>query len=156
MKYFAMAALFVMGALAHWGWNSYFSVLGLSPQVVLILTIAAGARQGPLAAMALGFSWGLFLDVFQVHLVGANALTLTLAGYIVGVARRQVDVAAGPSQIMIVLAISWGAFLLRGLLGLIFAGQFFWVGWAPFLFDPLYNCLVAPFLFFLWDRVVAP
>lgn len=149
-----MSFLFLLGAVAHWWWNSFFPVFGLSPQIVLVLTVAAAARQGPLAAMCLGFTWGLFLDVFQVHLVGANALTLTLAGYAVGVARRQVDVGVGASQLVIVWIASLAAFLLRGLLGLIFMGKIFWVGWPAFLFDPIYNCLTAPLLFWVWDAVV--
>jgi hypothetical protein len=50
---------------------------------------------------------------------------------------------------------TWGSFLLYGVLGAIFAKQFLWVGWPAFLFDPLYNCLLVPLaaLACAWLRV---
>ena len=151
MSYLRMAVLFILALAAHWLWSAYFSFLGLAPQILLVLTVIAAARQGSITGMCLGFAWGLFLDVFQPHLFGANALVLTLIGYAVGAVRRQIDVAGFGPLCALVLSMTWGYFVLTGILGLIFMKSFFWVGWRPFLFDPLYNCaLIAP-LFLIWE-----
>lgn len=149
-----MAALFFMAVAAHWWWSAYLSFFGLSPQILLVLTIVAAAKLGPNTAMCFGFGWGLALDVFSAHLFGANALALTLVGYAVGVVRRQIDVnALGPLCVM-VMGMSWGYFLLSGLLSLVFMKTFSWIGWNAFLLDPFYNCLLLPFGMWAWNGAV--
>ncbi len=154
MRYFLMGILFLLATVLHWGWTSFFSIKGLAPQVLLVLTVVAASRRGPIAAMCFGFAWGLFLDVFAPHIFGANALLLTLVGYAVGAARRQIDVNGLAPQCVLVLGMTWAYFLCHGLLGLLFVKHFLWVGWRPFIFDPFYNCLLIPFLFVIWDRMI--
>jgi len=154
MKYFRMTSVFILALIAQWWWSMYLSFNGLTPQILLILTVVAASRQGPVAAMCFGFFWGLFLDVSQVHIFGGNALLFTIMGYIVGSARRQIDVTGLAPQCVIVFVMTMAYFIGRGLLGLVFEGNFIWVGWAPFFIDPLYNCLLIPFLFIFWDRFV--
>jgi rod shape-determining protein MreD len=154
LSYFRTAALFFVAIVAHWWWSSYFSFSGLSPQLLLVLTVVAAAKLGPNAAMTFGFFWGLFLDVFAAHLFGANALALTLVGYGVGVARKQVDVSGFAPLSAMILAMTWAYFLLLSLLGLVFLRSFAWVGWAPFLVDPIYNCLLLPFGNWAWSAAL--
>lgn len=154
MIYLQMAFVFFLAGAAQWAWSAYFSFWGLTPQALLVLTVVAAARRGALAAMCFGFAWGLCLDVFRAHLFGSNALALTLIGYAVGSARRQIDVTSLASLSVVIVAITWGYFLLHGLLGLIFLKTFLWVGWSEFLLDPVYNCLVLPFLFWFWEGVM--
>ncbi len=149
-----MAAVFVLAMVAHWWWTTYLTIGGLAPQLLLVLTVVAASRRGAVAAMCFGFAWGLFLDVFRTHLFGANALLLTLVGYAVGSVRRQIDVNGLAPQCVLVLTLSWAYYLSFGVLGLIFLKSFLWVGWKPFLLDPLYNCLMIPFLFVIWDRMI--
>ena len=144
------AVFFFLAMFGHWWWTTYFSFSGLSPQILLVLTVVVAARQGPIRAMCLGFGWGLFLDVLNANIFGANALVLTLIGYGTGSVRRFVDVTGLASQCVVVFGMTWAYFLVFGSLGLIFTGHFFWVGWPAFLFDPLYNCLTAAAVFLFW------
>jgi rod shape-determining protein MreD len=146
-----MGALFAAAMAFHWWWTTHFSFFGLSPQILLVLTVAVAARSGPIRAMCLGFAWGLFLDFLNARLFGANALALTLVGYGAGSVRRQIDVAGLAPQCAIVGLMTWAYFLLLGLLGAVFMRHFLWVGWTAFLFDPFYNVLAAAAAAAVWE-----
>ena len=142
-----MIGLFFLAMAVHWLWVSHFSLWGLSPQVLLVLTVTAAARWGSVSAMCLGFLWGLFLDVLNVRLFGGNALALTLIGYGTGSLRRQLDMTGLAPQCFVVFLMTWVYFLLLGLLGVVFARGFLWAGWAQFFLAPFYNVIVASVLF---------
>lgn len=154
MIYFRMAALYFTAILVQWWLSTYASLGGISPQVLLLLTVAVAARQGALAAMCFGFAWGLFLDTLQAHLFGANAWALTLIGYGVGSARRQIDIGGVASQLVIIYVASVGQFLLNGVLGAVFMRHFLWPGTAVVLLTPLFNCAIGPLVFWWRDRWV--
>jgi len=154
MKYFLCVVLFLLGMLAQWGCSTYLSFFGIAPQILLILTVVVASTQGPVPGQCFGFAWGLFLDVLGAHLFGANALGLTVAAYLVGMGRRQMDVSSPIPQIMVVGASTVAYFLFLGGAGIVFARHAFWVGWTAFLFDPLLNCLVAPAAFYVVDRMI--
>jgi rod shape-determining protein MreD len=135
----------------QWWWSTNLSFLGLSPQLLLVLTVAIAARRGSIPGMCYGFGWGLCLDTLQPQLFGANAFALMLAGYGTGVARRQIDVVDIVSQCVVVFLVTLGYFLFLGTLGAIFAKSFFWPGWGAFIFDPLYNCLFVPVAAVCWE-----
>ncbi|MBI5243294.1 MAG: rod shape-determining protein MreD [Elusimicrobia bacterium] len=141
--------IFILGMAVEWLWSACFPVFGLSPCVLLILTIAMASCAGPLIGQCYGFFWGLFLDVLSAHAFGAGALALTLVGYFVGILRRQMDVSSPTSQIMVVAVVSIAAALFVGLAGLVFERHFLWAGWGAFIGGILYNCLVAPAIFAL-------
>lgn len=143
--------LFFAAMAVHWWWTTHFALWGLSPQLLLVLTVAVAARQGPVRAMLVGFGWGLFLDVLAPRLFGANALALTLVGYGTGAARRQIDVAGVGAQCAVVFFMTWAYFLLSGLVGAVFARHFLWVGWGTFLLDPFYNALAAAAVSLVWE-----
>ncbi|MEK9144664.1 MAG: rod shape-determining protein MreD [Elusimicrobiota bacterium] len=145
-------ALFLAGMFLEWFWSTYLSFFGLAPAFTLILTVAVASREGPVAGQIYGFLWGLFLDVLSTHIFGAGALALTLAGYLVGNLRRQMDVSSPLSQFMVVGTASLAFHLFLGVTGLVFERQFFWVGWKVFLLGTLYNCLLAPAVFSLVRR----
>ena len=150
MSYIRRTVFFVFAALFHWWLSTHFVIFGLAPQLLLVLTIIVAARIGPIAAMCYGFAWGLFLDVYEPHLFGSKALTLTLVGYGVGAARRQIDVSGLAPLCVITFSMTWAYYLTTGILGLLFMRIFFWVGWAPFLLGPVYNCLILPFAAWAW------
>jgi len=147
-------ALFAAGIAVEWFWSTHLPVFGLSPRVLLILTIAAASCGGSVVGQCYGFFWGLFLDVLSAHTFGAGALALTLVGYCVGNLRRQMDVSSPPSQVMVVCFTSVAYGLFVGLMGLVFERHFYWPGWNVLVGGTLYNGLVAPVLFALTRRVL--
>ncbi|MBI5200763.1 MAG: rod shape-determining protein MreD [Elusimicrobia bacterium] len=147
MKYLGAVFVFFFGMVLHWWWSTYFTVWGMAPHLLLILTAAISASSGPIAGQCYGFMWGLFLDVIGVHLFGSNALVLTLVGYLVGSIRRQMDVSSPLSQTMLVAAVTLGYLFSLAGLGLGFEHQAYFAGWGNAFFLPLLNALAAPFVF---------
>ncbi len=154
MRYIAATLAFIVGIIVDWTWSTHFTVLGLAPQVLLVLTVAVASRNGAVAAQCFGFAWGLYLDVVSAHIFGANALALTLVGYFVGSLRRQMDVTSAGPQLVLVVLLTPAYFLFYGLTGLLFEREFLWVGWSIFLAAPFYNCLFAPLGFEFMRRFV--
>jgi rod shape-determining protein MreD len=151
VTFLKLAVIFVAAMLVQWWWSTHGTIWGVAPQLLLVLTVALAARQGPVRAMFFGFLWGLFLDTLAGRLVGANALALTMAAYGAGSVRRQIDLMGVGPQCVTVFGLTWAYFLIIGLIGLVFLKSFLWVGWASFLIDPFYNCLITVILFVLWN-----
>lgn len=144
-------ALFIGAMFMQWWWNTHFAYWGAAPQFLFVLTILIAARRGPVPGMLAGFGWGLYLDVARAELFGASALTLTLAAYFVGVARRQIDLrAAGPLAAATFL-FTWASFIGLGLLGLVFTKSFEWSGWVAILVTPFLNAAAVTAAALLWD-----
>lgn len=146
-----LVIVFFAAMAGQWWWSSHGAIAGVAPQLLLVLTVAIAARFGALRAMFMGFLWGLFLDVMSARLVGANALALTLTAYGTGSMRRQVDLLGVGPLCLMVFSSTLVYFLTLGLLGLVFLKTFLWVGWASFIVDPFYNCLVALLLIVFWE-----
>ena len=143
--------LFIVAMFLQWWWNTHLAYWGAAPQFLLVLTILIAARRGPVFGMLFGFFWGLYLDVARAELFGASALTLTLAAYFAGVARRQIDLrAAGPLAATTFL-FTWACFLGTGLLGLTFTKSFEWSGWISIRVTPVLNAAAVSVAALLWD-----
>ncbi|MBI4385853.1 MAG: rod shape-determining protein MreD [Elusimicrobia bacterium] len=155
MKIAYGAAVFLSGIFLEWICSTHLALLGLAPQVLLILTVSVALLSGPAIGQSFAFGWGLYLDLMSPHLFGANALTLTLIGYWVGVVRRQMDASSPASQAMLAGLVSVLYFILLALIGLAFRGKFFWPGWRFFFLEPFLNALAAPFGF-LFVRALMP
>lgn len=151
MRLLRSALLCVAAMLLQWWWNTHLSFWGAAPQFLFALTVLVAARRGPVQAMILGFTCGLYLDALRADLFGADALLYTLAGYAAGSVRKQLDLRAIGPLAATTAILSWSYVLLVGLVGLIFAGSFFWVGWVPVLLTPLLNALVASAAAVVWD-----
>ena len=152
MRVFLRATLIFIGAMfLQWWWNTHFAYWGAAPQFLLVLTILIAARRGTVVAMLAGFGWGLYLDVARAELFGASALTLTLAAYLVGVVRRQVDLRAVGPLAAISFVMTWAIFLSQGILGLIFTGSFEWSGWIAITATPLLNAAAITLASLSWD-----
>ena len=143
MSYLRGTLLFVGAMFLQWWWNAHLSYWGAAPQFLLALTVVVAARRGPVTAMLVGFSLGLFSDTLRADLFGADALLYALAGYATGTVRRQIDLGAPEPLAATVFLMTWAYALLLGVLGHIFMKSFVWVGWVSFLTAPFMNALVA-------------
>lgn len=61
-----------------------FALASVSPNLLLILTFAAGFMRGKKEGMYVGFFSGLILDIFYGQVIGFNALLYMYIGYING------------------------------------------------------------------------
>jgi rod shape-determining protein MreD len=144
--------LFFLAIAAQWQWSTHGSIAGVSPQLLLVLTAATATSGSPLLAMALGFFWGLFLDVWSAHMVGANALLLTLLAYAVSSVKRKLDLSGILAQCCLVAGVTVFYFTSYGVLGAIFMRRFFWSGWTLFLTIPIYNAFVAAVVYIFGSK----
>lgn len=69
---------------------SRMRILGVMPDFMLLVAVAAGITAGPTRGAALGFTSGMLIDLFLPTPLGLSALVFTLVGYGVGVANTGV------------------------------------------------------------------
>ncbi len=90
---------------------SRVSVLGVTADLFLILTVVCAISRGPVMGAAMGFAAGVVADVAYMQPLGVRALIYVLTGYLIG----SVVVRFG-------LVNPWSVFLLAG--GASFLAQF--------------------------------
>ena len=62
----------------------YITVREVAPDLLVILTVVIALREGQFAGALAGFTLGLFFDIISSNIVGTNALTKLLVGFIAG------------------------------------------------------------------------
>ncbi|MBR3040606.1 MAG: rod shape-determining protein MreD [Lachnospiraceae bacterium] len=60
------------------------SVVGVIPNVLVILVAVMGFMQGDKAALIIGFFCGLLVDIFTFRILGLNALIYSTIGFVTG------------------------------------------------------------------------
>jgi rod shape-determining protein MreD len=153
MRFARGAVVFFLAMFVQWWWNTHLAYWGAAPQILLTLTVLVAARRGPVAAMLVGYAWGLYADTLRADLFGANALLYMLAGYAAGIVRRQMDLRAIGPLTATVFLVSWAYAIFFGVLGQIFLKSFLWVGWISFLAAPFLNALTAVVCAVLWEAL---
>jgi rod shape-determining protein MreD len=63
---------------------SSISILGASPDVLLVTLVAVGLLRGAVTGAVVGFAAGLIVDVATLGTLGVTSLLLTLAGFWAG------------------------------------------------------------------------
>lgn len=76
--------LIIAAAAAQISLFSGLRVVGVAPDVMLLLAVAAGLAGGRSQGTVVGFASGLALDLFLQSPLGLSALTFSLVGYMVG------------------------------------------------------------------------
>jgi rod shape-determining protein MreD len=94
---------------------------GVVADVVLLVVVAVGLRHGSEAAMVLGFTGGLLLDLVPPadHIAGRWALALLVAGYVSGRVSGRVGSRRWPVLLATVAACSFVATSVFALTGLV-------------------------------------
>jgi rod shape-determining protein MreD len=85
------AVLLLLAVVLQTAFFPYFSYQGVTPNVVLLVVVAAGLVRGPEFAAVLGFFGGLLVDLVPPadHVAGRWALALMVVGYLVGRVRPE-------------------------------------------------------------------
>ncbi|MFQ5898337.1 MAG: rod shape-determining protein MreD [Candidatus Methylomirabilia bacterium] len=81
---FTLALMVFGGGLAHTTVAPMLMVAGVTPDIPLILTVLLGLRKGPEVGCLTGFGAGLLQDVTSGGVLGVQALTKSLVGFLVG------------------------------------------------------------------------
>ena len=98
---------------------SQFSLRGVVPDLALLVVIAAALVRGPDYAALVGFAAGLVLDLAPPadHTAGRWALSFVLVGYLTGLARRDGEISAVGTLVLVAAGafIGTSVFALTGL-----------------------------------------
>jgi len=149
-----LAAVILSALLLQTTVFAEINLLGAKPELLYLLTISFGILEGPASGAVTGFAGGMAQDFLLDAPKGITALTLTLLGYAVGMARQFV---VTPSPLLPVLLVGGGT-----LAGVVFHGIVsFLLGqldtsWL-YLFrvavlSALYNAILTPLVFPLIRR----
>lgn len=151
----AIAALIVTALLLQSTVFAEVRLLGAKPELMYLVVIVLAILEGPSEGAIVGFAGGMFTDFFLNQPKGITALTLTLLGYTVGLARQYI---VSPSPLLPTLMV----------LGSTFAGIVFYETVAVLLntlhtdtvsffrtagFSALYTSLLTPIVYPLLRRV---
>lgn len=127
----------------------FIEIGGVAPDLVLIVLIFIGNRNGVMPAQVAGFVAGVVLDVLGLAPLGFYALVYTVIGAVYGVTRGKMFV--DPIFIPVVLAVV--AMLVKALLALLLGALFSIPGISrevfasSYLIEIVYTGLAAPVLF---------
>lgn len=124
---------------------------GISPDLMLVVVAALALRTGALRGCVTGFFAGVLADILPpaYHTIGRYALVYCIIGYLVGLAREEIEDSAVLSVAAVALAAVAGT-LLYTLLGVVF-GDPRVTGAAVarvMPFSVLYDVLLSPFVLF--------
>jgi rod shape-determining protein MreD len=85
LRFLVYLILFFIAAILQTVIVPKIEIFGAQPSFLLILTILAALRSGPLAGCIIGFISGLFCDVYApVEWLGAFSLAYSVVGFIAG------------------------------------------------------------------------
>jgi len=151
----ALAAVVVTAILLQTTVFSQIRLLGAKPELLYAVTVLLAVLEGPREGMVFGFFAGMAQDFFLNQPKGVTALTLTLLGYTVGLARTYI---VSPSPILPTLLATVGTFcamcfyqLVRFLLGSLEleAASFLRIA----LLVAIYNGVLTPIVYPILRRV---
>jgi rod shape-determining protein MreD len=146
-----VALLVVLAIVLQVSLFSGLAIDGVTPDLALLVVIAAALVRGPEYAAVLGFGVGLLVDIAPPadHTAGRWALAFVVSGYLAGLVRRD----ARSSALAAVLVVAAGAFVatsIFALSGLLISDPRVGVGNAlhvvpiAVLYDVLLTPLVIP------------
>jgi rod shape-determining protein MreD len=125
------------------------NLLGAKPELMYLVTIVFAILEGPASGAITGFAGGMAEDFLLDAPKGITALTLTLLGYAMGMARQYI---VTPSPILPVLLVAGGTFagvvfhgVVSFLLGELDTSWLYLVRVA--LLSALYNAILTPLVY---------
>lgn len=151
----AIMALLVTALLLQSTVFAEVRLLGAKPELMYLVVIVLAILEGPSEGAVVGFAGGMFQDFFLNQPKGITALTLTLLGYTVGLARTYI---VSPSPLLPTLMVLAGTFTgvvfyetVAVLLNTLHTDTVFFFRTA--LFSALYTALLTPIVYPLLRRV---
>jgi len=154
-KFFAYLILLVLLIVFETKVLPFIRIFGLIPDIVLVLVVFLGLRQGAVPGATAGFFIGLLQDAFAVYPFGAGALAKTLAGFICGRWCKGVIDEKNPYVQMIIVGVAGVVvYAIVALCSSIFSisGASGFSGFNLLIYV-LLNALIAPPLFFLFRKL---
>lgn len=152
----AIAAIIITAVLLQSTVFAQLRLLGVRPELLYLVTIVIALHEGPNEGTVVGFVCGLSQDLLLNQPKGITALTLTLLGYAVGLARQYI---VSPSPLVPTIVVAIGTALGVGFYEVVsfLLGQFdvtVSYGVKVALLTALYNAVLTPIVSPLIRRIV--
>lgn len=127
----------------------HLRLFGAAPDLVLVVTIAMGLLEGPVAGAVTGAAGGLFADLILTRITGVMGLTYLLVGYTVGTIRPYVQSTSVLVPVTGIFIGSIAAELLYAALSVLLgdAVQAMERVIQRAVLTGLYNAMIAPFVY---------
>lgn len=127
---------------------SQVTLAGVKPELVYLATIVMAYLEGPSSGAVAGFAGGMAQDFLLNQPKGLTALTLTLAGYAVGMLRQYLSSPSPLLPVMLVAGATAGAVVFYGVVDFLLGGDVggFYVVRVAVL-SGLYNAVLTPLSF---------
>ncbi len=126
--------LLLLAFILQTTWIHAFEIIGLRPDLVVLVLIYIALRSGSFEATLLGFAIGLIQDIDMPHNLGLNALVNAIVGFAVGWVRLHITA----ETFLVQIALIFGAVLLHDLIYYIGDSSivwseipFFWLRYGP-------------------------
>lgn len=94
------------------GFLNEMRILGVHPEIMLLVSVCAGLVAGPERGAGVGFFCGLLVDLTLNGSLGVTALSLTVVGFVVGVVEESVIRATKVLSVIIAVVASFVGVLL--------------------------------------------
>lgn len=148
-RYLSFFVLLIVCFILQTTLFTYLQIANVVPNLILVVTVAAGLLYGRRGGMLAGVASGLLIDLMYGNVVGVNMLIFSIIGYLCGAASKlyfeedfmvPIAIMAG-SDILYGLMYYSCSFLLRGRLHILFYLR------SVILPETMYTVLVGAVLF---------
>lgn len=153
---FAMAAVLLLAVAIQSTLLARLTLLGVIPQLVLVVVVCLAYLDGPRVGVVLGFAGGLLQDLLLPQsIIGLTAFVYTLLGYGVGSLRQFAPSDSVWSPVFGVAIASGIAELSYAMLAIILGQEWVSLGFTAQVTGlvVLYDTLLTPFVFPLLRRL---
>jgi rod shape-determining protein MreD len=129
-------------------------LLGAKPELMYLVTVLLAMMEGPSSGVIGGFTAGMAQDFLLNQPKGITALTLTLVGYVVGMARQYIVTPSPLLPVLLVAGATFGGVLFYGFVAFLL-GQLSGIGFLlrTALLASVYNAALTPILYPALRRV---
>ncbi len=152
-----IGALFVIAAVLQTAVFSHLTLGGYRPDLVLLLTVLFGMREGPEVGLRVGFGAGLLVDLLLTQSAfGISALVYLTWGWVAGVVRPQLAPGSQTGPLVVTFGSGILATVAFGAVARIVGGDQFtlFVVLRTAVMVGVYNLLLAPLALRVVDAVV--
>jgi rod shape-determining protein MreD len=90
MKAIVISGLILLNVILEGTLFQFLRIGGVKPDFVIIMVVSYAILEGGAYSAAIGFASGLFIDILYGKVLGVNALSYMITGYLLGQAHQNV------------------------------------------------------------------
>ena len=156
MKILLKGAIIVVALLIQLTLLNSITILGIKPDLIMVIVVVFSLLRGEKEGAISGFASGLLQDIFSAGLLGINALTKTVIGFICGILKEKIF---HEHMLFLIPVITFIASITQSILIFLLLRAFgiehslAWSLKAVALPEALYSSLLSPFIFLAINKL---